>query len=216
VHGSALSLALRLQPTQPPLLEGEQGFSRKGHDPRAFSWYYSQPQLQVQGTVQGAHQSARQVTGSAWLDHEWSNAYVSDNAVGWDWTGLNFRDGAALMAFRMRDRRGQTLWSAGTWRDAEGRVTALGNGELRFEPGRHWTSTATGASYPLEWTLSWPGHTLQLQPLFDDQEMDTRASTGTAYWEGAVRARAPGDPAGAAPLARGYLELTGYWKPLQF
>jgi len=44
----------------------------------------------------------------------------------------------------------------------------------------------------------------------DDQELDSRASTGTIYWEGAVRARD-----GETPTGQGYLELTGYWKPLR-
>jgi predicted secreted hydrolase len=52
--------------------------------------------------------------------------------------------------------------------------------------------------------------TLELEPLMDDQELDARASTGTVYWEGAVRARQGGQAAG-----RGYLELTGYGKPLE-
>ena len=43
----------------------------------------------------------------------------------------------------------------------------------------------------------------------DDQEMDARASTGTVYWEGAVRAK------GEKGAGRGYLELTGYWKRLE-
>ena len=46
---------------------------------------------------------------------------------------------------------------------------------------------------------------LELDPLFDDQENDTRLSTGTVYWEGAVTARRGGKRVG-----RGYLELTGY------
>jgi predicted secreted hydrolase len=48
---------------------------------------------------------------------------------------------------------------------------------------------------------------LEIEPLFDDQEHDTRASTGTIYWEGAVRALRNGKRAGL-----GYLELTGYWR----
>ncbi|MGE3160892.1 MAG: lipocalin family protein, partial [Burkholderiales bacterium] len=41
------------------------------------------------------------------------------------------------------------------------------------------------------------------------QELDARESTGTIYWEGAVRALADGREVG-----RGYLELTGYWRPM--
>jgi predicted secreted hydrolase len=44
----------------------------------------------------------------------------------------------------------------------------------------------------------------------DDQELDSRLSTGTIYWEGAVRAFQGKDVVG-----RGYLELTGYWKPMK-
>ena len=47
--------------------------------------------------------------------------------------------------------------------------------------------------------------------VFDDQEIDARASTGTIYWEGAVRASEDGAPCGG-----GYLELTGYAAPLSF
>jgi predicted secreted hydrolase len=53
-------------------------------------------------------------------------------------------------------------------------------------------------------------HVLDLEPLMDDQELDARASTGTIYWEGAVRARA-----GERVVGAGYLELTGYWRPLK-
>jgi predicted secreted hydrolase len=49
-----------------------------------------------------------------------------------------------------------------------------------------------------------------LVPLFDDQELDSRGSTGTIYWEGAVRAQRDGREVG-----KGYLELTGYGRPLQ-
>jgi predicted secreted hydrolase len=49
----------------------------------------------------------------------------------------------------------------------------------------------------------------RLEPLMDDQELDARASTGTVYWEGAVRALG-----GGREVGRGYLELTGYGRPL--
>jgi predicted secreted hydrolase len=51
---------------------------------------------------------------------------------------------------------------------------------------------------------------LVLKPLLDDQELDSRASTGTIYWEGAVTAYKNNTAVG-----RGYLELTGYWRPMR-
>ena len=47
------------------------------------------------------------------------------------------------------------------------------------------------------------------QPLLPDQELDSRATSGTVYWEGASRLLEGGKPVG-----RGYLELTGYVAPL--
>jgi predicted secreted hydrolase len=50
----------------------------------------------------------------------------------------------------------------------------------------------------------------RLVALMDDQELDARASVGTVYWEGAVRAFRE-----KAEVGRGYLELTGYWQPMK-
>ncbi len=53
------------------------------------------------------------------------------------------------------------------------------------------------------------GVEFDLQPLMDDQELDSRGSTGTVYWEGAMRVVRDGRVVG-----RGYLELTGYFDRL--
>ena len=47
--------------------------------------------------------------------------------------------------------------------------------------------------------------------LFDDQELDSRASTGSVYWEGLSELR---DATGRT-VGRGYLEMTGYTQPLR-
>ena len=56
------------------------------------------------------------------------------------------------------------------------------------------------------------GKTFRVEPLMDDQELESRASTATIYWEGAVRLL---DDATGAEAGRGYLELTGYWRPMK-
>jgi predicted secreted hydrolase len=115
------SFDLTLTPSQPLLLQGDQGYSRKGHGPELASYYVSWPQLQVGGTLlrEGRRQA---VSGQAWFDHEWSTTLLGDRAVGWDWLGINLSDGGALMAFRMRDAAGETLYAHAAWRDAAGRV----------------------------------------------------------------------------------------------
>jgi len=202
--------ALRFHPTQPLLLQGDGGFSRKGADPRQASYYYSRPQLEVSGTATVKGRTSL-VSGRAWLDHEWSSAALAPDAAGWDWVGLNLADGAALMAFRMRDRNGGVLWAGGTHRDAAGRLRVFRPDEIAFTPLRRWRSPRTQAEYPVSMRIRAGAIELTLEPSMDDQELDSRASTGTIYWEGAVRARE-----GANIAGHGYLELTGYWKPLRF
>jgi predicted secreted hydrolase len=209
IAARAFALDLALTATQPLLREGDGGYSRKGPDPRQASYYYSRPHLAVAGmlTLDGR---ARRIAGTAWLDHEWSSEVMARNAVGWDWTGINLADGGALMAFRMRDAHGEPVWAGGTRRDPDGRTQTFGPSAIRFAAQRHWRSPRTGIDYPVAMQVSAGGAEYALAPLLDDQELDSRASTGTLYWEGAVRARVAGREVG-----KGYLELTGYGSPLR-
>ncbi|USI74812.1 carotenoid 1,2-hydratase [Sphingomonas morindae] len=208
VAGEGFALDLAFRPRQPVLLEGEGGYSRKGPRPEQASYYYSLPQLAASGTVTRDGR-ATAVTGRAWLDREWSSDYLAGDAAGWDWTGLNFDDGGALMAFRIRRRDGGVLWAGGSYRARDGRVARLGPGDLRFDPLRRWRSPRSGAVYPVAQRLSvrLPGGVRRwvLTPFFPDQELDARAAGMPVYWEGAV----------ATQGGSGYLELTGYVDPLR-
>jgi predicted secreted hydrolase len=208
-----LALELELVRSQPPLLQGTAGFSRKGPQSRSASYYYSLPQLQVRGFV-ASDGRRQQVEGVAWFDHEWSSSYMDEQARGWDWLGINFDDGSALMAFRMRDEHGGKYWAAATSRAATPGAAAVSYAaeQVEWTALRQWRSPRTGARYPVEWKVAVAGRTIELRPLMDDQENDARSSTGTIYWEGAVRAV---DEQGRA-VGRGYLELTGYGSSVRF
>ena len=95
------AFSLAFDPAQSVFPQGEDGYSRKGPSETDASVYYSLPHLAVSGTLTRDGDGAK-VTGEAWLDREWASSYLAPNAVGWDWTGLNFDDGSALMAFRIR------------------------------------------------------------------------------------------------------------------
>jgi predicted secreted hydrolase len=200
------SLDLTFAASQSPLLQGGDGLSRKGPRPEFASYYYSVPQLAVDGIVSRTS-GPRRVTGLAWLDHEWSSQYLAQEASGWDWIGINLNDGSALMAFRMRRSQNGDLWAGGALRRPDGRVRIFSPGEIRFTPRRTWRSARTGTSYPVAFLVEAADTEIAIEPLFDDQENDARATSGTIYWEGAVRALRDGKPVG-----RGYLELTGYWR----
>jgi predicted secreted hydrolase len=209
IRAAEFAFDLRFASTQAVLLQGDAGLSRKGPGPGEASWYYSRPQLAVTGTVESGGRKAT-ITGDAWLDHEWSSEMLGADAVGWDWTGINLDDGGALMAFRIRGSSGAPLWAGGTLRTADGRTQVHPPSAVAFVPRRQWRSPRTDVEYPIAWTLVAGPHEYVLEPLFDDQELDARASTGTIYWEGAVRALQMGRVVG-----HGYLELTGYWRPLK-
>lgn len=209
IRAADFAFDFSFQPTVPLLLQGEAGFSRKGRRPEEASHYYSWPQLAVSGTLQTARQS-ESVQGRAWLDHEWSSAFLAPEASGWDWTGINLEDGGALMAFQVRAHDGSAYWATAVWRDGAGRRTAYPRQAVRFETLREWRSPHTGIRYPVELRIHLGTRIIELVPLMDDQEMDATASTGTIYWEGAVQALQDG-----RPIGRGYLELTGYGDRLQ-
>ena len=224
---ASLAIELSFRPKAPPLRQGDAGFSRKGPHETQASYYYSRPQLEVNGTIGDAARRDA-VEGVAWLDHEWSSEILDPSATGWDWVGLNFDDGNALMAFRIRRREGGTLWTDARWAAPDGSRTngrseartrparedterANRRPNVRFEPLREWTSPRTGIRYPVALRLTVDDRTFTLEPLFDDQELDTRSTTGVVYWEGAVRVLEAD-----RVIGRGYLELTGYESRVRF
>jgi predicted secreted hydrolase len=228
------SFSFILAPTQPVLVNGAGGYSRKGPLPDEASYYYSQPWLQVDGMLKRKGRSGHapgngeHVRGRAWLDHEWSSAPLAGEAVGWDWIGINFDDGGALMALQIRDKKGRKFWAGGTLRAADGSTHALSPDSVSFTPLRQWHSPHTGAVYPVAMRVDAQDLHLTLVPLMDDQEFDSRVTTGAVYWEGAVTAfqadAATGKPVAASsstakpaakPIGRGYLELTGYVQRLE-
>ena len=206
-QAEGFALALDCTSTQPVLLQGDAGLSRKGPDASQASYYYSQPQLAVTGTIALGERRMAVATGRAWLDHEWSEALMAPDAVGWDWIGMNLDDGAALTAFQLRRADGSALWAGGSWRRAgESRAQVFGPQAVRFTPLRHWRSPGSGALYPVAWQVDTPAGRFGVQALLDAQELDSRGSTGAIYWEGLSVLR---DAAGHE-LGRGYLEMTGY------
>ncbi len=209
VKARDFTLQLSMVPTQSVLLQGDAGFSQKGPQAAQASYYYSQPQLQVRGTVL-RNGAAVTVNGTAWLDHEWSTNVLDPQASGWDWLGANLGDGGALMAFQIRSVHGELLWSHATLREKSGKIIQFTTQQVHFAPLRSWRSARTNAVYPVATIITTGTTSWQLKPLQDDQELDSRQSTGAVYWEGGVTVLRNGQPAG-----RGYLEMTGYVKPLK-
>jgi predicted secreted hydrolase len=211
IDATDFSLALSFTAKQPVLLQGDHGVSRKGPDPKQTSYYYSLPHLQVNGTL--VLQGKRHVVGAgstAWLDHEWSKEMLPPGAAGWDWLGINLLDGSALTAFRVRDKSGGALWDGGSLR-TQGKLFNFQHGEVVFQPLRVWKSALSQASYPVEWTVHTPTDIYTVRAVLDNQELDSRTSTGAIYWEGLCEVWNSVNKL----VGRGYLEMTGYAAPIR-
>jgi predicted secreted hydrolase len=207
---AGFELDLVLTTTQPVLLQGQDGFSRKGPLPTQASHYYSQPHLRVQAQItRGAR--TQTLAGLGWLDHEWSDELLPSGAVGWDWVGINLTDGGALTAFRLRSADGSSLWAGGAHRTGDGHLRVFSADEVQLAPQRLWTSPGSLARYPVDWQIRTPSGRFQLRALMDAQELDGRTSNGAVYWEGLSDLH---DDSGRA-IGRGYLEMTGYAGPLR-
>jgi predicted secreted hydrolase len=214
--GRDFSLDLQFTETQALLLQGDQGLSRKGPEIDQASYYFSQPQLATRGRIvlQGqAFELGAASTGPAaagrnlaWLDHEWSQQVLHSSAVGWDWIGMNLFDGSALTAFRLRDKAGGAIWDGGSFRSPRGGLYTFSRGEVLFRATRWWKSPLSQATYPVEWIVRTPADFYTVKAVIDNQELDSRASTGAIYWEGLSDLF---DSKGQ-PVGRGYLEMTGY------
>ena len=204
------SLSLQFTETQTVLLQGNNGLSRKGPDEKQASYYYSQPQLAASGTLQVKGQLF-EVVGTAWLDHEWSQELLAPGAVGWDWIGMNLTDGSALTAFRLRNKDGGAVWDGGSFRSANQSLYVFSKGEVIFRPTRFWKSPLTQTTYPVEWIVRTPADFYTVRAVIDNQELDSRQSTGAIYWEGLSELI----DSNGKKVGSGYLEMTGYSKPLQ-
>lgn len=194
-RGPDFGYQLSLQATGPLVFHGDNGYSVKSRDGQA-SYYYSQPSYKVSGTLQLPDKDLS-VTGSAWLDREWSSQPLAEDQSGWDWFSLNFDGGDRLMAFRLRGERGD--FTSATWIDAEGRTTTLPNGAIRLTPLE--TTAVANRKAPTRWRVELPerGVDVEVAALNPDSWMNTRFE----YWEGPVQIS-------GSHIGRGYLEMTGY------
>jgi predicted secreted hydrolase len=203
-EGDGVSVDLTLEQVKPPALQGEGGLSPKSDEPGNASYYYSLSRLLTEGTVTVDGETFT-VSGTTWMDHEFSTSALGSDAVGWDWYGLHLDDNRELMLGQIRlEGGGIEPVFGGTVVFPDGSTRLLDASAITVEPTGLWASPHTGATYPAGWALNVDTGEpeplrLTLTPLVDDQEL----TEGIAYWEGAVRIT--GDVTGY-----GYVELTGY------
>ena len=187
------------------VLNGDGGFSRKGNGPGEASYYYSMTRLPTEGTIKLDGQPYA-VSGSSWLDREWSSAQLSEEHVGWDWFAIQLSDDRDIMygVLRPADENG-SAFELGTVVEADGSYRSIESGDVRLTV-LDWWKSPLGGTYPSRWRFSMPSEGLDLviTPYISNQELDAIVR----YWEGAVRIEGTSQD---SPISgSGYVELTGY------
>jgi predicted secreted hydrolase len=191
---------LKLAPEKPPIIEGENGLSRKSAGAGRASYYVSFPRLAVSGTI-----NSSQVTGTAWMDHEWFTEQLAPDQIGWDWFSIQLDNNTELMLFELRRTDGSIdPYSSGTFIDASGQARHLRHEDFTLESLSHWHK------YPIAWHIRVPSLNIDVtsRALLPDQELRTKQG-GASYWEGAV------DYSGTHHGV-GYVEMTGYEGRVKF
>ncbi|MDJ0993512.1 MAG: lipocalin-like domain-containing protein [Dinoroseobacter sp.] len=195
-RGEDFSYALELQADGPLVFQGDRGYSIKSESGQA-SYYYSQPFYTVSGTLTLPDGDV-EVTGSAWLDREWSSQPLEDDQTGWDWFSLHLDTDERVMGFRLRSATGNDF-TAATWIAPGGLATALPNGAFQITPLT--TTEVAGRGVPTAWRVQIPSRGLDIQTT----ALNPRSWMETLfpYWEGPIRLS-------GSHTGRGYLEMTGY------
>ncbi|MBL6916537.1 MAG: carotenoid 1,2-hydratase [Balneolaceae bacterium] len=202
--GTALDVVLN--PQKPLVLQGEEGYDKKGGEDGNASYYISFTRMQTEGLLKKDGESLA-VSGLSWMDHEWSTSALDSGQTGWDWFSIQLSNGYELMYYQIRnDDPELTPQTTGSLVAPNGQKRDLDQGEVRLEVLEYWTSPHTGARYPVRWTLAIPSEELEMgvTTVFDDQEM----TVSVQYYEGALRVS--GKFRDEAIDGNGYIEMTGY------
>jgi predicted secreted hydrolase len=207
----AFAWDLTLSPGKPRVLQGEAGYSPKG--PGQASHYYSYSRLPVAGTLRQGERTVT-VTGTGWLDREWSTSVLSAGQIGWDWFALQLRDGRDLMLFNLRrEDCSRDPFDHGVLVHPDGHSEHLPASRFTLTPIEEWSPALGDRWRPVDgcrarsWPLAWRVQVDDEQFMVRAAVSDQRMLTAVRYWEGLVRVL---DAQGEAELGRGYLELTGY------
>ena len=210
-------LHLTLRSEKPPVIHGENGVSQKAEEPGHASHYISLTRLATSGVIALAGKTF-EVSGTSWMDHEFFTHQLESSQTGWDWLSLQLEDHTEVMLFNIRRKDGSIdPYSAGTYVDANGKSAHLRSADFTLQPdGQIWTSPFTSALYPTHWKITIPMLSIELEvktPL-ESQELWGKTTLVPNYWEGAIvlTGRRNQQPLWGV----GYLEMTGYDRPVQF
>ena len=198
-----VGFSLSLTAEKPAVIHpGPDGDGLVYYSDQDVSYYYSYTRLAAGGTltIDGRELPA---SGTVWMDHQWGDFAIDPS--GWDWFALHLSDGTDLMIATVRGD--DAVSGLGTHVDRDGRPTAVTAQVTALE---RWTSEATGAAYPVSWTVLVPelDMSLSISAVTPAAEIDPSVPNVPTYWEGPITAS--GSRSGINVTGTGFAELVGY------
>ncbi|OLF77294.1 hydrolase [Alteromonas sp. W12] len=208
---SAVKVSLNLDTYGPFIKQGDNGYSKKTQDERLRSYYYSQPFINAEGTLNIEGNSVK-VTGKGWFDHEWTSHLANSEAMGWDWFSLHLDDGSKLMAFRMHamnknmknsKSKHSEIFTTASYIAENGTKETIDQANVSITPTAYETINEgeSARSVPTAWRIQIPEKDIDLsiRPFKESQWNNSLFP----YYEGRVDIK--GSHSGS-----GFMELTGY------
>lgn len=191
-------IRLQLHTQASPVLHGNNGYSLKYPGSQYASYYYSQPFIQVSGTIDWLGES-KTVTGNAWYDHEWSSQLLGGDFTGWDWFSMHLQGNQKLMLFTLKSESPDkpSIWH-GSYLDEKGRQFNLTDAQITVTDQQQMQ--VHGKRFTQQWLIEIPDYGLELSAEVVKQD---QYNTGLfSYYEGAIVIT--GSHHGA-----GFVEMTG-------
>ena len=208
---SAVKIALNLDTYGPFIKQGDNGYSKKTQDERLRSYYYSQPFINAEGTLNIEGNSLK-VTGKGWFDHEWTSHLANSEAMGWDWFSLHLDDGSKLMAFRMHamnknmknsKSKHSEIFTTASYIAKNGTKETIEQANVSITPTAYETINEGGVAraVPTIWRIQIPIKDIDVTVnQFKENQWNNSLFP---YYEGRVEIK--GSHSGS-----GFMELTGY------
>ncbi|WP_394221181.1 lipocalin-like domain-containing protein [Alteromonas gracilis] len=204
----AVNVSLNLNAVNPFIKQGDNGFSKKTEDGRLRSYYYSQPFIDTQGTI-NIEGNEFAVKGKGWFDHEWTSHLANNQAMGWDWFSLHLNNGSKLMAFRMhatqQDDSNETteIFTTASYITEEGVKENLGQDDIAINSFKNEVIEhgETKLIVPTHWQIQIPEKNIDVT--ISPFKLGQWNESLFPYYEGRVKVTGTHD-------GDGFMELTGY------
>lgn len=206
--GDNAAMTLNAVPEKKPVLYGSGGYHWRGAD-GAPSYFLGYPRLALDG--QFVRNGVRiEVTGSGFLDHEFTSYRLPATTAGVDRLTLQLDNQHELTLLRLRRRDGSiSADSPLSLVLPDGDVIELDARHFELTPTRHWRSEDSRGNYPIAWRLAIPQYQAELELSAPVPESEQRRRLGRdAIWLGPLTAT--GQWGGWKVRGHGFADLTGY------